>query len=99
MSHGVGTSVVGVFEVLESDHQSCGQAGCAVVFAVEGGVGFVESFPLDRGGEVDEGVMGTDNVVKSCLEELNGARLVLGGFSGLHFESKLQPFGKKTPCF
>jgi len=41
---------------------------------------------------MDEGVMGTDDVVESCLEELNGARLVLGGFSGLHFESKLQPF-------
>jgi len=53
---------------------------------------FVESFPLDRGGEVDEGVMGTDNVIESCLEELNGARLVLGGFSRFHFESNLQPF-------
>ena len=39
---------------------------------------------LDRGSEMHEGVMGTDQVLELCLKELKGTRLVLGEFSGLH---------------
>ena len=46
-----------IFEIFESDHESCGQGGCAVVVAVERSVGFVESLPLDCVGELAEWVI------------------------------------------
>ena len=45
-----------IFEMFESDHESCGQSGCAVVVAVVWCVGFVESLPLDGVGELAEWV-------------------------------------------
>ena len=49
--------VESIFEIFESDHESCWQSGCAVVVAVEWCVGFVESLPLDGVGELAEWVL------------------------------------------
>jgi hypothetical protein len=49
--------------------------------------------------EVDERVVGTDEVVEAGLEELEGTGRVLGRFLGLHSESNLQGVGRKTACF
>ena len=46
-----------IFEIFESDHESSGQGGSAVVVAVEWCVGFVESLPLDGVGELAEWVL------------------------------------------
>jgi len=67
-----------VFEIFESDHESSGQTGRTVVFAIEAFVCFIEAFPLDCVGELDELMIQIDLVIESCLKELDW-RAVVGG--------------------
>jgi len=88
-----------VFQILESDHQSSRQTGCAGVFAIEWGVGFIKARPLNRLGEVAERVVRIDQVVESGLKELKGGRIILGRFLRLHRKTNLQRVRRKNSDF
>ena len=87
--------IVGIFEILESDHESGGQSGCAVVFAVEGLVGFIKSAPLYELGELLEGMVGIELLVESGLKELELRWFAGGDFFGLHGNRICKVFGRK----
>jgi hypothetical protein len=93
--------VVGVFQILQSGHESGGQSGCAVVFAVEGCVGFVEASPLDCIGEVAERMIQIDLGVESGLKELDLALawIVYGRIFRLHRWSEFAMDGAENVVF
>ena len=94
-----GAVVVGVFEILESDHESGGQSGRTVVFAVKRCVGFIEALPVHEVGESAEWMIEVELGVESGLEELKGGEGGGGGVLGLHGEIEFARFWRKTLGF
>ena len=90
---------MGVLEIFESDHESGGQAGSTVVFAVERCVCFFEALPLDVMCELAKWMIEVDLIVEPRLEELEGRRYGLGRFLWFHNESNLQGMGRKSRVF
>jgi len=91
--------IEGVFEIFETDHQSGGQAGSTVVFAVERCVCFIEALPLDVVCELTKRMIGVDLIIELCLEELDGCWCGLGRFLWFHNESNLQGILRKSLVF